>query len=66
MSLALDRAATEAATALEALAKDLRRARITGIPLDVANERAARRAERLAEKLRLAVLHASEQVERSV
>lgn len=66
MSLALDRAATEVATALEELAKELRRAHITGIPLEAANERAARRAERLAEKLRLAVLHASEQAERSV
>jgi hypothetical protein len=66
MSLALDRATTEVANALEDIAKDLRRARIAGITPEAANERAARRAERLAEKLRLAVLHANELLERHV
>ena len=66
MSLELDRTATEVAAALEALARDLRHAELLGVTPEAANERAARRADRLAEKLRLAVAHASGHTKRSM
>lgn len=65
MSLALDRTATEVAAALDGLARDLRHAELLGVTPEVANERAVRQVERLAEKLRLAVTHASGYTKRS-
>lgn len=65
MSLELDRTATEVATELESLARDLRHTELLGVTPEVAIERAARRADRLAAKLRLAVSHASGHTKRS-